>query len=505
MAWSFGNSFDLYAAVPDTVAGYWDSGSAGNFSLVAGRFAGSQALQNISATGFLAKSSGVNDAAHHLVVAFRQTQAISGATLGAYLELFDGATAQCSVVFRSDGAILLTSGGPAGTVLATYTGAFPVASTWYAFEIEVVINNTAGSFAVRKNGNPVNDFTLGSLNTRVSANNYANKLQFGMNATVSSQQIDDLFWRSDASSVAWLGDIRCYARAPASDASVTFSRAPATFTLPPFSTSSAAGQQSVAGQPRYSGFISQGSSLNSVSVTFATGFTGNVKCAIFACTSTLGATNSIGAILGTATAPIANPVAGTPIVFSFSPAVSLPFGTLFYVGVCSDTNSGTNSILGANVGPYSQYAVISNTAYASFPAASPATLTAPASNHNYAPGFATANSLYVSEAQQDALTSYVYDSTPGDADFYGVASIASTPATVIATTTRAYMQKSDAGTRTAAVQLKSGATTVASPTLVLTTSGWLWAWRTDIVDPNTGAAWTPAAVNNCTIGPKTVA
>jgi hypothetical protein len=67
------------------------------------------------------------------------------------------------------------------------------------------------------------------------------------------------------------------------------------------------------------------------------------------------------------------------------------------------------------------------------------------------------------------------------------------------------MEKSDAGTRTAAVQLKSGATTVATPTLVLATSGWLWAWRTDTVDPNTSAAWTAAGVNNAQIGPTTVA
>jgi hypothetical protein len=46
---------------------------------------------------------------------------------------------------------------------------------------------------------------------------------------------------------------------------------------------------------------------------------------------------------------------------------------------------------------------------------------------------------------------------------------------------------------------------VASPTVVLTTSGWQWAWRTDTTDPNTGAAWTPAAVNVVQIGPKTVA
>jgi hypothetical protein len=76
---------------------------------------------------------------------------------------------------------------------------------------------------------------------------------------------------------------------------------------------------------------------------------------------------------------------------------------------------------------------------------------------------------------------------------------------VFAVTTRGYVQKDDAGSRTMAVQLKSGATTVASPTLVLTTSGFQWAWRTDLLDPNTGAAWTPAAVNNAQVGPKVIA
>ena len=50
-----------------------------------------------------------------------------------------------------------------------------------------------------------------------------------------------------------------------------------------------------------------------------------------------------------------------------------------------------------------------------------------------------------------------------------------------------------------------GATTVTSPTLVLTTSGFLWMWRIDVTDPNTGAAWTPAAVNIVQIGPKVIA
>ena len=225
MAWSFGDSFDLYAAPADMVNGYWDASTVSSLAFAAGRFAGSQAARwNTNVNSTLIKSSGVNDTVHHLVVSFQQTAVISGTTLGLYLQLLDGATAQCSVVFRSDGAILLTSGGPAGTVLATYTGAFPVTNTWYAFEIEIKIDNTAGSFAVRKNGNTVADFTATALDTQNSVNAYANKLQIAMNAVISTQSFDDLFWQSDASSVAWLGDIRCYARMPASDASVTFSR-----------------------------------------------------------------------------------------------------------------------------------------------------------------------------------------------------------------------------------------------------------------------------------------
>ena len=348
MAWAFGDSFDLYNSSVDAVSGYWDSGSFGAMSLTTttARFAGSQyiAIPALSASPILVKSSGVNDAVHHIVVAFRQTAVLSGTTLGVYFQLLDATTGQCCICFRSDGAIVLTSGTPAGTVLATYTGAVTAQNTWYGFEFEVIINASTGRFRARKNGNTVDDFDSGAtLNTRPGTNTYANKLQMNMSASVNAQHLDDLFWRSDAASVAWMGDIRCFARMPASDASVQFSR------------------------------------------------------------------------LGGAT-----------------------------------------------------------------------------------------NTSQVSEAHQDGATSYVFDSTPGDADFYNIGSIASTPTATIAVTTRGYMAKSDAGARTGAVQIKSGGTTVASATATLGTS-FGWVWRTDTTDPATGAAWTAVAVNAAQIGPKTVA
>jgi hypothetical protein len=496
MAWSFGDGFDLYAAPADALNGYWDSGVAGSFTLAAGgRFTGSQRVTlGGNASPVLIKSSGANDAVHHVVLAYFQTSAISGSTINAFVQLQDAGTAQCTIVFRSDGAILLTSTNQAGATLATYTGAFTVQNTWYAFEMEVVINNTTGRFRVRKNGNNVDDFDSGAvLNTRGgTANNYANRI--GISGG-SAGNIDDLFWRSDASSVAWMGDIRCYTRMPASDATVQFSRSPNPYLQ---ATTTAATTVAVtAGRAQYAGFVAAyDGTISTATVTMTAGYTGNMKCSIFAATA-LGATGQPAAVLGSATS-IVNPVTGAN-TFTFGTSIAVTKGVQYFIGFCSDTTSGTYTSGGGTPTWFT------TTAYASFPVASPGSPTSSTMILCTLTIATAGNFTVVNEAQQDTTTSYVYDSTPGDADFYGIATIASTPVSTFMVTTRGYMEKSDAGTRTAAVQLKSGSATVASTTAVLTTSGWQWVWRSDLTDPNTSAAWTAAAVNNVTIGPTVIA
>jgi len=337
--WCFGDSFDLYTATADALAAYWDSGAVGSQILATGRFSGGRAMQ-MAFTNTMLKSSGANDAVHHFVVAFQQTAALSGSTLGLYIQLSDGSTNQCCIVFRSDGAILLTSATPGGTVLATYTGAVTLQNQWFAFECEVVINNTTGSFKVRTNNATSDSFSATGLNTRPGANSYANKITLGMQASVSNQLIDDFLWRSDPSSVPWVGDIRCYTRMPTSDVAAQFSR------------------------------------------------------------------------------------------------------------------------LGG-----------------------------------------TTNFSQVSEARQDGATTYVFDNVVGHNDLYGIASIPVTPAAVVAVTTRGFAQKSDAGSRTGAMQLQSGATNVQSANGSTLQTAFAWMWRTDVIDPATGAAWTPTAVNNLQVGP----
>ena len=489
MAFCFGDGFDLYSAVADPFVGYWDGGGT-NWALVPGRFTGSRAAQinTASTTIFAIKNSGQNDAVHHIVCAIRYDGTLSGTSLCYYFNFSDGATNQVTVGFRSDGAIVLQSGGPGGTTLDTYTGAVTAQATWFAFEFEVVIHPTAGSWAVRKNGNTSNDRALGSLNTRPGANSYANRITIG-NLNFCQQTLDDVLWRSDASSVPWVGDVRCYTRSPASDVSVQFARSMASTT---FSTAAGASAVTTAGLAFYVSFTPPyDGTISTLQMSFAVGGTGNYKCSIFSNVAGAPAT-----VLGSANV-FSNPTLGN-VTVTFATPVTVAKGTQYWLGLVSDTSGSAQvTTTGTNVG------FTSVTPYASFPVANPTPLTAARAPTFTATLVLTTNYGMVAEAQQDATATYVYDTVPGHADFYGVSPLAITPASVVAVVTRGLMQKSDAGTRTGTVQLKSGGTTVAATAVPLSTN-FGWVYRTDTVDPATGLAWTPTAVNNVNIGPAVV-
>jgi hypothetical protein len=506
MAYAFGDSFDLYAALADVGAGYWDSFYTGTTSVVlsAGRFAGSQAIGSATATlAYGYKNSPSNDAVHHVTVAWYMGVAFTGTALGHYIQIGDGATGQCCVVVRGDGAILLTSGTPGGTVLATWTGGVPSTGVWHAYEFEIIINNVTGGMRARRNGSSSNDYdsytAVGNLNTRGgTANNYGNRLTIGMNANVApfnttgAVRFDDVIWRSDASSVPWIGDVRIIARPPASDAAVQFSRSASSVTQQgPNNGATTLNMSNTSAKystitPTITGAVP------TVSVTITTGNAGNLKCAIFADNGA----NFPGALLGTATTPLA--ATAGQLNFTFSPAVSVVGGTKYWVGLMPDTSSGSftagvSSTLGAQA----------VTTYAAFPTSNPTGTTGQSPNISLSYTL-NANYPLVAEPQQDAATSYVYDSTPGHADFYGLAALSFTPQAVYGVVTRGFVQKSDAGARSGAVQLKSGATTVASASTALSSS-WQWLWRTDLTDPATGSAWTVAGANNAQPGPVVTA
>jgi hypothetical protein len=506
MTFFFGDGFDCYRDITDCGT-YWDAAFGGSVTLAlsaSGRFTGSRGVTNTTSnnTIYITRTSGVNDAVHHISVAFQQTFALSGTLTGIFCTLYDGTTAQCSIAFRNDGAMLLMSGS-LGATLATYTGAISAVNTWYQFEIEVVINNTTGSISVRRNGNTTNDFTATGLNTRASANNYANKIGIG-NGSSSSQGhfIDDFLWRSDASSVAWIGDVRCYTRMPAADSAVQFTRSGSVVPVTPYVQAAVTNSSSTT--PRYAPFIATCSgTVGSTVLSLALVQAGNAKCSLFSDSGT----GIPGAILGSAT-PISAMVTGNN-TFTFGTPVAVTQGVKYWIGFAFDTGVANALNVTSAQGSYSASGYSSVLAYASFPAANPAVspsvgIACQIFAVNITPT-TTSNANLVSEVAQDAAAGYVLSSTNGQADLYTLAATPSTPAVVIGVTTRGLFQKSDAGTRNATVQLKSGGTTVAGASTALPVGSWQWIARNDLTDPATSAAWTAAAVNAALVGPSVTA
>jgi hypothetical protein len=227
-------------------------------------------------------------------------------------------------------------------------------------------------------------------------------------------------------------------------------------------------------------------------VTLNVGYTGNLKCAVFADSN-----NAPGAIAQSATAPLVNPIAG-PNTFSFSPAIVLTKGARYWLGFMSDS-AVTSGWLVSNDNYYQSAVSGSAVSYAAFPVASPVVSTGQSPPSCALMITPSDNETVVADQQTDH-TGVLTDGTVNDADFYAISAAASTPASVIMVTTRGLFAKSDTTARSAGVQLKSGASTVqAAP--ALPAAAWDWAYRNDMVDPATGAAWTVAAVNSIQIGP----
>jgi hypothetical protein len=434
-------------------------------------------------------------------MAYSQSAALTGSSNYLWLTLYDGTTAQCSIVFRSDGAILLTSGAASGTTLDTYTSAVTATNTWFAFEFEIIINNTTGRFRVRKNGNNVDDHDSGaSLNTRGGTSNaYANKLSWG-NQNVSGQNawlLDDILWRSDSSSVPWVGDVRCYTRMPATDSAVQFSPSSTTCPVTPFVQGTTLSITN--GVPKYVPFVATCSgTIGTASVSLGTGYTGNMKCTLFNDNS-----GAVGTVLASATT-ISNPVAGSN-TFTFGSPPSVVAGTQYWIGFASDTTSGSWNVTTSTGGSltYPNSGATASVAYASFPTANPSLTTGQQAvifTATITPTTAN-NAMLVAEVAEDQAGTYVYDSTVGHADLYTPQAISVTPATTVAVVTRAFALKTDAGTRNIALQVKSGGTTSTGTSTALNTV-WGWLSKVDQVDPATSAAWTATAVNNLTFGPS---
>ncbi len=499
MTFLFADSFDFYSSRDDATT-FWDLNNTINWQLTTGRFSGSRAFDfgNGGSPGVylsLQKSSGSNDVIHHIVLAFCQNFAVDGSKY-IYVSLSDITTAQCSIVFQSDGSILLTSGNVNGTTLATYANAF-VPNIWSAFEFEITINDTTGTFHVRKNGNAVDNFASIGLNTRGgTTNNYANTIQIGFNTPgygTSGQLLDDFLWFNTTGSApnTWVGDVRAVQLMPISDVTKQFTPYPSSYTQQ-YNNSTSYSYSTTANIVNWIPITSTYHGiLASLVMNLSASATGHAQMALYDST---GGGGGPGNLLSTS-AVITNPTSGLN-TFSVSGGAAMTTGTTYWAGVLSDV---TLSIYGNSNIPSDTLSV---TYSSGFPATGVGFAVPGNINGLSTMGFSITpdNSLVVSESQEDGDTTYAYTSTVANADLYDIASLTSTPGSIVAVQTRAFMRKSDSGTRSGQLQVKSGTTTVTSTPLLLS-SNYQWNSRVDTVDPNTGAAWTGGAVNALRIGP----
>jgi hypothetical protein len=121
-------------------------------------------------------------------------------------------------------------------------------------------------------------------------------------------------------------------------------------------------------------------------------------------------------------------------------------------------------------------------------------------NATLAEGFSRSNSALaphelVGEGQLDA-TSFVSSATPGARDEYGLSDLSGTPSSIDAVVLVSHAARSDPGARSLRANLLSGSARALGATVSppVSPSG---SYSETILhaDPNTSAAWTPAAVN----------
>jgi hypothetical protein len=103
---------------------------------------------------------------------------------------------------------------------------------------------------------------------------------------------------------------------------------------------------------------------------------------------------------------------------------------------------------------------------------------------------------------QDNDTSYNSDNTVGHIDQFLITSLGVTPAAIVAVQTKMNHRMDDVGPHTVQMNLTSGGTTVNKTATV--GASYVWATKTDVVDPNTSAAWTASGVNSAKPGYQVV-
>lgn len=117
---------------------------------------------------------------------------------------------------------------------------------------------------------------------------------------------------------------------------------------------------------------------------------------------------------------------------------------------------------------------------------------------------AGANYECVDEANVDGDTSYVESSTNAQKDLYAIGNLPHNPSAIHAVMVTAKAKKTDAGSASVKLGMKSSATEAQGSAEALTEGTYVRYQYARGVDPNTSAAWTTSGVNALEVGVEAV-
>lgn len=140
--------------------------------------------------------------------AFKIDQNPSGAALS-LIAFLDSTTVQMNVQINTNGTLSVTRGG---TILTTTGSAVPL-NTYQHIAFKATIHNTTGSYELRINDAAV--LSGSGINTRTSANNYANVIRIGQQTNLGATTLVDDFYLFDGTGSTnnnFVGDVAigCY-------------------------------------------------------------------------------------------------------------------------------------------------------------------------------------------------------------------------------------------------------------------------------------------------------
>ena len=440
-----------------------------------------------------------------------------------YVDLFTApneypnTTVRCKIDFVNQQVSAYSSTGFSsyGNLLGVSAPGVIITNGWQYLEFNTVLDNTLGSVEIRANGATI--LSISGVDTQgVAPILTSSNVRLNGNGTVL---IDDLYicdattGSGSHANNTFLGDKRIVTLAAEADSSVQWTpNSPVTITDPIGSADQITINPNYTYCSLYSGTAPNPSQTHSIRRP-----TGALEASVnatldsfnFYAAAAVGGANVIGVIYSENTTTHNTPGAlyattnqltgiSTGVnTLTFASPITLVRGTRYYFGVLTDTVfsikiSNITNALGYQSCTYP-------TPVANFVSAGSPFYGGVTFDFTYN----LSNAASVGAAINNDGITYNSSSTIDDQDLLTTTAVVPGTATVYGAQVMGYFSKNDVGSHSAANLVSSGGTVSTGGTLTLGAS---YQYASDIVavDPNTSAAWTPAAINSALIGYKVI-